>query len=405
MHCKFLKILTLSVLVFSGCRMKKDGEAVRHMQGKGIPVTVASVVQKVVPIQLRTIGTVEPYATVGIKSQITAELMQVHFQEGQHVKRGDSLFTLDKKPCEATIKQVKANLARETIQMQQIQKELQRKRDLFDRRIISFDEYDKLSSSAQSLEAAVRADTAALEYAELQLSYCTISSPLDGRTGSLLIHPGNLLKANDAILVHINQIKPIYVTFSIPEQELASFQKYSAEKKPEVLAFIPPDTERPETGVYSFMENTVDRNTGTIRIKATFENKEERLWPGQFVNVVLILSYQRDAIVVPSQAIQTGQIGSYVFVVKSDLTVDAIPVVAVRDIEGETVIGKELQPETVVVTDGQLRLTKGSKVEIKEEGKSDKEGKKKAISGKDAKDAKDAKDDTRSGESSKEKKS
>jgi multidrug efflux system membrane fusion protein len=219
-------------------------------------------------------------------------------------------------------------------------------------------------------EATIQADRAAVERVRLQLEYSTIRSPIDGRTGSLMVHEGNLVKANDkdSVLVVINQLTPIYVTFAVPEQELPAVQRHLAAGQLSVEAAIPQSAEPPEQGVLSFVDNTVDRATGTIRLKATFANPDRRLWPGQFVNVVLTLAAQPDAIVVPSQAVQTGQNGTYVYVVRADRTAEVRPVVVARQREGEAVIQQGLQPGETVVTDGQLRLTSGSQVEVKGSG-------------------------------------
>ena len=213
----------------------------------------------------------------------------------------------------------------------------------------------------------VRADQAAIEKAKVDLDYCSIRSPIDGRTGSLLIHPGNIVKANETILVVINQVTPIYVSFSVPEQNLAEIKGRMAAGSLAVMAIIPDDEQHPVEGMLTFVDNAVDNTTGTIRLKATFANAERRLWPGQFVNAVLKLASRPGAVVVPSQAVQTGQAGQYVFVIKPNLTAESRPVVPGATVNGETVIEKGLQPGEKVVTDGQLRLAPGSKVEVKKQ--------------------------------------
>jgi multidrug efflux system membrane fusion protein len=227
------------------------------------------------------------------------------------------------------------------------------------------DEYDKARTALEALQAAIRADDAALENARLKLEYCSIKSPIDGRVGSLFIDQGNLIKANDVKIVTINRIRPIYVTFTAPQQELPSIRERMAAGKLDVTAIVPKESQRPERGELTFIDNEVDTATGTIRLKATFANEAERLWPGQFVNVVLTLATEKDAIVAPSEAVQTGQQGQFVFVVKDDLTVEDRPVVVGRALDGETVIQKGLSPGQRVVTDGQLRLVPGAKVAVK----------------------------------------
>lgn len=345
------------------CSCGKSGQPVKK---EGVPVTVSTVIQKTVPIQLRAIGNVEAYSTVSVKSQIGGELIRIHFKEGQDVKKGDILFTIDPRPYEAALKQAEANLARDTAQLENARVDARRYGELVSKGYVAQQQYDQIQTNAAALEATVLADKAAVENAKLQLSYCFIHSPIDSRTGSLLSHQGDMIKANaDNPMVVINQIQPIYVTFSIPEQNLQEIKKYIAVGKLKVEAFIPGDENSPVQGIVTFVDNTVDTSTGTIKLKGTFENKGKRLWPGQFVNVVLTLTTQPDAIVVPSQAVQTGQQGLYVFVVKSDLTVESRPVVTGRNLDGEVVIEKGLEPGEQVVTDGQLRLVPGAKVEIK----------------------------------------
>jgi len=236
---------------------------------------------------------------------------------------------------------------------------------LIQKGVVPQQQYDKFRTDADALEATVLADQAAMENAKIQLDYCSIHSPIDGRTGSLMVKQGNIIKADDINLVVINQIIPIDIAFSIPEQFLPEIKKYMALGKIQIDAFIPANEERPEKGIITFIDNAVDINTGTIRLKGTFANREKKLWPGQFVNVVLTLTTEPNAIVVPSQAIQTGQTGRYVFVVKSDSTVESRPVVVGRIVNGEAVIQKGLSANEKVVTDGQLRLYPGARVEIK----------------------------------------
>jgi multidrug efflux system membrane fusion protein len=353
----------LWAILLLACSGEKSEQQLRR---DAVPVTIGKVVQKTVPVQLRAIGNVEAYSTVSVKSQIGGELIRIHFKEGQDVKKGDILFTIDPRPYEAALKQAEANLARDTAQLENARVDARRYGELVSKGYVAQQQYDQIQTNAAALEATVLADKAAVENAKLQLSYCFIHFPIDGRTGSLLSHQGDMIKANaDNPMVVINQIQPIYVTFSIPEQHLQQIKRYMAEGKLKGEAIIPGDENSPVQGIVTFVDNTVDTSTGTIKLKGTFENKGKRLWPGQFVNVVLTLTTQPDAIVVPSQAVQTGQQGLYVFVVKSDLTVESRPVVIGRNLDGEVVIEKGLEPSEQVVTDGQLRLVPGAKVEIK----------------------------------------
>lgn len=356
--------LFLTLIAAAGCSSQKVQPAAKEKEA--VPVLTATVVEKTVPVQVRAIGTVEAYSTVSIKAQVTGQVTALHFKEGQDVKKGDPLFTIDPRSFEADLKQAEANLARDTAQAADAEAQAQRGAKLVEQGIIAKELSDRLRATADALEAAVRADRAAVENAKLQLSYCTIDSPLNGRTGSLMVHPGNLVKANDVpVLVVINQIQPIYANVSLPEHYLGEIKKYMATGRLKVAAFLPADPKNPEQGVLTFVDNTVDRATGTIRVKATFANRARRLWPGQFVDTVLTLTEQLNAIVVPSQAIQTGQAGTYVFIVKSDLTAESRPVVTGRPLDGETVVEKGLEPGEKVVTDGQLRLVPGAKVELK----------------------------------------
>jgi len=332
-----------------------------------VPVTAATAVQKTVPVQLSAIGNVEAYSTVSIKSQIGGVLTRVHFREGQDVNKGDLLFTIDPRPYEAALRQAEANLAKDNAQLANARKEVQRYAELVKKGYVAQEQYDQISTNAASFEAIVNADMAVVENARLQVKYCYIYSPLSGRTGNLMANEGNLIKANaDTAIVVINQVQPIYVTFSVPEQSLSEIKRYMSEAKLRVEAILSKEDEKPEQGVLTFIDNAVDLTTGTIKLKGTFANKGKRLWPGQFVNAVLTLTSQPDAIVVPSQAIQSGQEGQYVFVIKDDLTVENRSVTAGRTLNNETVIEKGLQAGEKIVTDGQLRLVPGAKIQVKE---------------------------------------
>jgi multidrug efflux system membrane fusion protein len=281
------------------------------------------------------------------------------------VRKGDLLFTIDPRPYEAALKQAEANLQKDLAQTKHAQEDARRYEFLIQKGVVARQQYDKFRTEAEALEAAVLADRAAVENAKIQLGYCSIHSPIDGRTGSLMVKQGNIIKADDVNLIVIHQIVPIDVAFSVPEQNLQEIKKYMALGKLQVDALVPSNNERPEKGTVTFVDNAVDTSTGTIRLKGTFANRERKLWPGQFVNVVLTLTREPNAIVVPSQAIQTGQQGQYVFVVNEDLTVEPRPVVVGRFVSNETVVQKGLLAGEKVVTDGQLRLYPGARVEIK----------------------------------------
>jgi membrane fusion protein, multidrug efflux system len=332
-----------------------------------VPVLAAVVEQKDVPLQVKAIGAVEAYSNVSVKTQITGELTGVFFKEGDDVKKGQLLFTLDKRPFEAAAKQAEGMLAKDQAQAANAQAQARRYAALYKAGVVSKEEYDQMQSNADALNAAVVADKAAVDNASVQVVYCFIYSPINGHTGPLLIHQGNMIKANDTpFLVSINQVEPIYATFTVPEQYLAEIKRYTAKGKLAVQAFIPNGNRGAVAGRLSFIDNTVDQATGTIKLKGEFTNTDRRLWPGQFVDVVLTLADQPNAIVVPWQALQTGQQGQFVFVIKPDMTVEVRPVVLDRSSDGQAVISKGLAPGERVVTDGQLRLLPGSKVELKQ---------------------------------------
>lgn len=330
-----------------------------------VPVIAATVVTRDMPVQVHAIGAVEAYSTVAVKTQITGELTGVYFQEGQEVKKGDLLFTLDKRPFEAEVKKQESNLARDKAQAELAHTQLKRYAALMKEGVIAKEQYDQYSSNADALDAAVEADKAAVENARVQLVYCSINSPINGKVGSILIHQGNMIKANDVPLVNINQIEPIRVSFTVPEQYLAEIKRYSATGKLPVQATVPNDP-KPATGSLSFIDNSVDQTTGTIKLKGEFVNRDRRLWPGQFVDVNLTLNRQPNAVVVPAAAVNTGQQGQYIFVIKPDMTVDARPVKVNRTTSGQAVIDSGVASGEQVVTDGQVRLVPGAKVQIKE---------------------------------------
>jgi len=360
----FLLLSTVCCLLFfPACSNDKSKPPAKAAP---VPVTVGTVIKKSVPVQIRAIGNVEAYSTVGVKSQIGGVLMRVHFKEGQDVKKGDLLFTIDPRPYETALKQAEANLAKDNAQLENARVQVSRYADLVKKGYVAQEQYDQINTNSASLEATVNADKAAVENAQLQLKYCYIYSPLTGRTGSLISYEGNLIKANaDTSMVVINQIQPVYVIFSVPEQNLQEIKKYMASGKLKVEAFISNEDQNPAEGLLTFIDNTVDAATGAIKLKATFSNNDKKLWPGQFINITVALSTQSDAIVVPSQAVQTGQQGQYVFVVKDDLTVEQRPVDVDRTINDEAVIATGLKGDEKVVTDGQLRLVPGTKVEVK----------------------------------------
>lgn len=358
-------VAAVFTLIFSAaaCRKKEQKPAT----APPVPVSIGTVTQKDVPLQIMVIGTVEPSSTVAVKAQIGGTLTRVHFTEGQDVKKGDLLFTIDPRPYEAALRQADANFARDRAQFEHARAEEMRYRELVKKGYVSQTEYDQARTNALALDAVAQASKAMVENAHLQLAYCTIRSPFTGRTGSLSVYEGNLIKANaDTAMVTINQIQPINVSFAVPEKNLSEIKKYMAGGTLKVEALLSKDDKNPLQGRLAFIDNAVDTATGTIRLKGSFLNSDRKLWPGEFVNVALILATQKDAVLVPTSAVQTGQNGQFVFVVKEDSTVDVRPVVASRTFGEETVIEKGLMPSEKVVTDGQLRLAPGAKVEVKQ---------------------------------------
>lgn len=355
-------LLAASALLAVGC-----GDKPKAAEREAVPVVISTVEQKTVPLQIRAIGNVEALSNVAIKTQISGELTGVHFREGQDVKKGTLLFTIDRRPFAAELSRAEATLAKDEAAAANARSMAARAEKLFDEGVMAREQRDQLSAAAESAQATVRADQAAVENAKLSLSYTSIYSPLNGRTGTLLVHVGNLVKENDtnSVLTTINQISPIYVNFALPERYLPELKRFIAAGKIRVQA-MPPHEDKPlGQGVVTFIDNAVDATTGTIKVKATFENGDHELWPGQFVDVLLTLMQQPNAITIPSVAVQTGQQGQYVYVVKSDSTVENRNINVVRTYGQESIIEKGLQPGERVVTDGQLRLQPGARVEIK----------------------------------------
>jgi len=331
-----------------------------------VPVIVAEAVQKDVPVQLSAIGNVEAYNTVSIRARVGGELQKVFFKEGDEVKEGETLFLLDPRPYAAALNQAEANLARDLVRAQNAGRDAKRYENLIGKGVVSSEQYDQMRTAADAAEAAVKADRAAVEHEKLQLEYCTIRSSISGRTGKLMIQMGNMIKANDETpLVVINQITPIYISFTVPEKDLPEVKRSRNAGTVKVEAVIPESTAEPAIGELTFIDNMVNIDTGTILLKATFANTDRSLWPGQFVKVLLTLATRPNAVVVPSQAVQTGQSGPYLFVVKKDLTAEMRAITVGTSYSGETVIGEGVQPGETVVTDGQLQLVSGAHVEIK----------------------------------------
>ena len=346
-----------------------DGRAKEARKGsKGappVPVTVAAVAQETVPIQLQAIGNVEPYQTVAIKARVDGQIVTVNFREGDPVKKGAVLFRIDPRPYQATLRQAEANALRDAAARDQARSQERRYQELLDKNFISKEAYAQIRTNAETADASARASQAALENARLNVEYCTIASPLDGYVGKVFLQAGNLVKANDVnSLVVINQVKPIYVNFAVPEQNLPEVRKYMSAGPLSAQVLLPDPGAATITGRLIFVDNAVDPTTGTIRLKAHFDNADAALWLGQFVNVSLRLYEQTDAIVIPSQAVQTGPDGQYVYVIGTDQLAD-VRKIQVQRTDGErAIVASGLAKGEQVVTRGQLRLGPKTRVQV-----------------------------------------
>ena len=341
-------------------------EPARKSGKPALPVEVAPVARRSVPVELQTVGQVEASSQVTVRSQVAGVIAAVHFQEGAWVRQGELLFSLNQAPFKAALGKAEADLAQARAAAAKADRDAERYRKLLASGYVSHEEADTVLSAADRLQAALAAARATVDDARIRLGYCSIRAPQAGRTGALLVHPGTLVKANDAPdLVTINTLQPVSVAFSIPEDSLPTVRRQLASGALEVAALPKGDDRPPETGRLAFLNNRVDPATGTIRLKARFENRDLRLWPGQFVAVTLVLKTLDDVLVVPTAAVQTGQRGSYLFVVGADRKVALRPVQAGLGWRDLTVIDAGLQPGETVVTAGQLRLFPGATVEVK----------------------------------------
>jgi multidrug efflux system membrane fusion protein len=415
-----LGCLLVAFVAMQGCATKSEADGTagrgpgggRGGRGRGgdgggpVPVVVATVLEKDVPINIDVIGNVEAYSTISVKAQVGGQLTKVYFQEGDYVKKDDLLFSIDPRPFQAQLSQAqaqysqtqanlardtaalgqaRANLARDTANQTYAQTEASRYAKLFEQGIVSREQTDQIHANADALSQTILADKAAIESAQaqigadkasvenaaamvdnakVQMSYTSIRSPIDGRTGNLTVKQGNIVAANTMELMTIAEVHPIYVTFSVPEAQLGDIKKYMAGGKLPVTARSQDDTATTQTGVLTFIDNSVDSTTGTIKLKGTFQNPDNKLWPGEFVRVTLRLTTHPNAVIVPNEAVQTGQDGQFVYVVKQDRTVEMRPVVTSTRVDQDLVVDSGLTPGETIVTEGQLRLAPGARVQV-----------------------------------------
>ena len=363
-------ISLLSLLVLAGCAdsngaaEKSSGSGAIQREGdkSAVPVVITKVERSSFPVELRATGTGQASKTVSVESQVAGIVKEVHYRQGQLVHQGDLLITLDKSPFLAALAQAEAALARDKAQAQLGHAELQRYSELDKQGIISKEQYDQSLATSGAAQATVQADEAAIQTAKIQLSYCSIYAPISGVTGAQLVYPGASVKSNDLpVLVVINNVSPMFVDFAVPQQYLGSIKSFMARSSLLVEA-TPPGDSAAEKGVLTFVNNTVDTATGTIHLLASFPNRDGRLWPGQYSNVLLRLNKEENVLIIPSQAVQTGQKGEYVFVTKPDMTVAVRQVKVGRSVNNDTQVLQGLSEGEPVVIDGQVRLVPGTKV-------------------------------------------
>jgi membrane fusion protein, multidrug efflux system len=355
----------LALLLVAGCSENDDQAGAKAPQ-MAVPVVVQQAVRKDMPVQVQAVGAVEAISSVRVKPQAAGLLLKVHFQEGDTVRKGDLLFTIDPRPYQAAVAKAQANLTKNLAQAKTARELAARYENLVKKDYVTEEQYDQVRTNAEALEASVQADRAEISDARLQLSYCTIRSPITGRTGNLQVHAGNVVKENETEMVQIHQTDPMYVTFSVPQEHLTDIRNHYSRGNLQIVV-TDKSGANPVTGTLTFINNEVDQNTGTIILKGTFPNTANNLWPGEFANVSMRLTTRPNSTVVPTQAVETGQEGQYVYVVKKDMTAEVRPVTVGATVGQETIIVKGVQPGETVVTDGQLRLLPGAKVEFKKQ--------------------------------------
>ncbi len=366
MRSSLLFILLMPLLSLSGCTNNQQAQTTPGAGGRPpAPVVVASVEQRDIPVQINAIGNVEAYQTVLIRSQVNGQIQKIFFKEGEDVRKDQLLFQLDKRPFQADLEKAMGQMKRDQAQAENSRLQAERYSGLEKQGIVSHEQADQMRAQAKADASAVDADKAAVDAARVQLLYTDIAAPIDARAGALMINLGNLVKANDTpYLVQLNQVSPIYVTFSVPEVHLDRVRRYFATGQLKVLAFPKGQTVNPAVGRLTFIDNGVDTTTGTFKLKGTFQNRDRRLWPGEFVDVALELSTQKNAVVVPTRAIQTSQQGEYVYVVRPDGTAESRPVKTAGAYQNLTLVPDGLKAGERVIVDGQLRVAPNAKVVV-----------------------------------------
>lgn len=376
-HFKWISLAAVAILGLGAWWLLGAGSAAQNppqprSAASAVPVEVATAAAKPMPVEIGTIGRTQTVASVAVKPRIEGVVQTVNVEDGQEVKAGDVLFTLDDRALVAALKQAEAALARDRATLENAKREVERQMPLLAKEYVPRATMDQLKTTAAAAEATVRADEAALEAARVQLSYATIRAPIDGRLGTINYKTGNQVRPSDATpLVTLNQIAPIYVALSVPQASYAAIQRAMQAGPVTVRAHIPGDQGQPIEGTVAYIENAIDQASNTLSLKASFANAERRLWPGQFVDATVILSMQADAVTLPAEAVQAGQNGPYLFVVKDGANggkvVEARDVTVDRRIDGEVVIGKGVSAGETVVVNGQLRLANGTPVTIRQQ--------------------------------------
>ena len=358
--CLGFTAMSLFLFCQTGCSKQ---EAVKQPMPV-VPVLAEKAALKDMPLEIRTFGNVESYSEVPIKVMVTGPIKKIYIKPGDYVKKGEMLVQIDPRTYEATLKQLQATLARDEVIYEDAERQAEMKEGLLKHGAGAFDETKRIRAIANSARAMIESSKANVEKATLDVEYCSIRSPINGHAGDLINHEGSVMKANDAVIMNIAQTRPIYVSFSVPQAYLPMIQKYMEAGKLYVDAKVPAEGGTQERGELTFVDNNINTNSGTVRLKGTFENKEGHLWPGQYVDVVLTMSIDKDRIVVPSQAVQTSQDGSYVFIIQPGDTIAMRPVIIERFAGKEAIIKSGINAGDTVVTDGHIRLYPEAKVKV-----------------------------------------